>query len=117
MTKCLTISAHPDDEVLAVGGIIAYAIAKGYEVHAVVVTNGSEGYTLSTQGNIAEIRRQETLAAHRILGIAGTVFLEGEELMLNQKPKIDSRHVLRIVFDVYATLFIRESVRVPELHF
>ena len=105
MTKFLTISAHPDDEVLAVGGTIAYAIAKGYEVHAVVVTDGSEGYTLNTQGNIAEIRRQETLAAHRILGISETVFLEREELTLNQN-KIILKQLVKLIRQIQPSIVL-----------
>jgi len=105
MTRFLTISAHPDDEVLAVAGTIAYAIAKGYEVYAVVVTDGSEGYTLNTQGNIAEIRRQETLAAHRILGITETVFLEGEELTLNQN-RIILKQLVKLIRQIQPNIVI-----------
>lgn len=96
MSRFLTVSAHPDDEVFAVGGTITHAIAKGYEVSAIVVTDGSEGYALDTQSEIVEIRSQETLSAHRILGIAETIFLGGEELTLNQDKGI-LKHLVKLI--------------------
>ncbi|MCG0278433.1 MAG: PIG-L family deacetylase [Thermanaeromonas sp.] len=38
--RILIVSPHPDDEVLAAGGLIAYAKAKGDSVHVVFMTSG-----------------------------------------------------------------------------
>ena len=41
MKKVLVIAAHPDDEVLGVGGTIAKLSAEGVECHLLIVTDGS----------------------------------------------------------------------------
>ena len=41
MKKVLVIAAHPDDEVLGVGGTVAKLTAQGVECHLLIVTDGS----------------------------------------------------------------------------
>ena len=41
MTRVLVLAAHPDDEVLGMGGTIAVHTDRGDEVRVVVVTDGS----------------------------------------------------------------------------
>ena len=41
MTRVLVLAAHPDDEVLGMGGTIAVHVGAGDEVRIVVVTDGS----------------------------------------------------------------------------
>ena len=41
MKKILVIAAHPDDEVLGMGGTIAKMTAEGAEVHLLIVTDGA----------------------------------------------------------------------------
>ena len=41
MTRVLVLAAHPDDEVLGMGGTIAVHVDRGDEVRVVVVTDGS----------------------------------------------------------------------------
>ena len=41
MQKVLVVAAHPDDEVLGVGGTIPLIKANGGEVTVVIVTDGS----------------------------------------------------------------------------
>ena len=41
MKKILVIEDHPDAEVLGMGGTIAIMTAEGYEVHVLIVTDGS----------------------------------------------------------------------------
>ena len=41
MTRVLVLAAHPDDEVLGMGGTIAVHVGRGDEVRIVVVTDGS----------------------------------------------------------------------------
>jgi LmbE family N-acetylglucosaminyl deacetylase len=90
--RILLVVAHPDDEYTFAA--TAYRIAK--ELHGtvdqVVVTNGESGYRYSQlaegfyqaslteehagRSRLPEIRRKETLAAGRILGIRQHYFLE-----------------------------------------
>ena len=52
MTRVLVLAAHPDDEVLGMGGTIAVHSSRGDELHVVCVTDGS-----STQYPGDETRR------------------------------------------------------------
>jgi LmbE family N-acetylglucosaminyl deacetylase len=61
----LVVAPHPDDEVLAAGGVAYAAASAGADVHVVVVTNGDyygTGYGLTRQG--------ESVGALGVLGIA-----------------------------------------------
>ncbi|MCS7222560.1 MAG: glycosyltransferase [Anaerolineae bacterium] len=80
--RILIFAPHPDDEVLASGGVIATALAlePAPEVRVVVVTNGeaslstalANGYNPISQHSVqrlAEARRQESLRALTALGL------------------------------------------------
>ncbi|MEO8127512.1 MAG: PIG-L family deacetylase [Bryobacteraceae bacterium] len=93
--KILLVVAHPDDEYTFAATV--YRIAK--ELHGtvdqVVITNGEAGYRYSQlaelyynasltnesvgRARLPDIRRQETLAAGRILGIREHQFLEQKD--------------------------------------
>jgi LmbE family N-acetylglucosaminyl deacetylase len=65
-TRVLVIAAHPDDESLGAGGLIAAAAAGGAFVHVIVATNGEASHPESpthTALELAEIRRPEVRAA------------------------------------------------------
>ena len=48
----LVIAAHPDDEVLGCGGVIARHVAEGEDVHVLIVTRA--GPPLFREEDIAE---------------------------------------------------------------
>jgi LmbE family N-acetylglucosaminyl deacetylase len=87
--RILVLAPHPDDEVLGCGGVLQRAVARGIPVAVVFLTYGdvNEGSFLtyrlhpvvapSAVRAMGEVRRQEALAADRILGIpaAGLTFL------------------------------------------
>ena len=95
MTRVLVFAAHPDDEVLGMGGTIAVHTDRGDEVRIVVVTDGS-----STQyPDDAETRarkEQEALAAAAELGVTDYVHLDLPDMRLDTLPHVD---VNRIVED------------------
>jgi LmbE family N-acetylglucosaminyl deacetylase len=70
----LVIAPHPDDEVLGLGGTIAKLADQGREVFVVIVTRGDPSMFPSTS---IEQTRREALAAHAVLGVTKTIFLEG----------------------------------------
>ncbi len=75
MKKILVIAPHADDEVLGCGGTIARHVEKGDQVFVIIGTNANEGAPeLFSEDDITSIR-EEALAAHRILGITKTYFL------------------------------------------
>ncbi|MFO7590943.1 MAG: PIG-L family deacetylase [Acidimicrobiia bacterium] len=70
----VTFHAHPDDECIATGGVIAQAAAAGHRVVLIVATGGEVGEVaddfLDPGETLFERRVQETETAAEILGIA-----------------------------------------------
>ncbi|MFH1985876.1 MAG: PIG-L deacetylase family protein [Pseudomonadota bacterium] len=70
MTSILIVAAHPDDEVLGCGGLIARESRQGAQCHVLILTDGSGGrYDAAT----AAAHRQNTEKANRILGSAAVI--------------------------------------------
>jgi N-acetylglucosamine malate deacetylase 1 len=69
----LVVAPHADDEVLGVGGTIAKLRAQGDVVHVAIVTAGHPPDFTDAQHVVA---RAEANAAHALLGVANTVFLD-----------------------------------------
>jgi len=70
MKRALFLCAHPDDEI-AVAGTIRLLVDAGVEVHVVLFATGNEGYdSMDKKDRIVAIRRDETKAVQKILGIA-----------------------------------------------
>lgn len=102
--RILVFAAHPDDEVLGVGGTIAKNIKKGDEVNIIVFSYGEGSDPLLdpeylTQKRIKESRRAaKLLGCYNIffLGISDLKFLKGleepstrkkvEDLLISFKP-------------------------------
>ena len=93
MTRVLVFAAHPDDEVLGMGGTIAVHTDRGDEVRIVVVTDGS-----STQyPGDAETRarkEQEALAAARQLGVSDYVHLDLPDMRLDTLAHVEVNRVV-----------------------
>jgi LmbE family N-acetylglucosaminyl deacetylase len=107
MTRVLVFAAHPDDEVLGMGGTIAVHTDRGDDVRIVVVTDGS-----STQyPDDAETRarkEQEALAAAAELGVTDYVHLDLPDMRLDTLPHVEvngvvEQHVLEVSPDVVYT--------------
>lgn len=69
--EVLVIAAHPDDEVLGLGGTICKLSSKGHNVHLLILTDGSScQYKNSTNiDDVIEQKRKETSLCAGILGI------------------------------------------------
>src|SRR5260370_33336007 len=79
--KLMCVLAHPDDESLGNGGILAKYAAEGVETYLVTATRGERGwfgYEREYPGLEALGRRREAelLAAARVLGITRVDFLD-----------------------------------------
>ena len=82
--RILVLAPHPDDEVLATGGLVQQAIAKGLPVEVVFLTNGdnnefaflffSKAFTLDAHSAVyaGQTRAFEGLRAGRELGLKGS---------------------------------------------
>jgi LmbE family N-acetylglucosaminyl deacetylase len=79
--KLMCILAHPDDESLGNGGILAKYAAEGVETYLVTATRGERGWFGEESEYpgleaLGKIREAEVLAAARVLGIQRVDFLD-----------------------------------------
>ncbi|HET6697207.1 MAG TPA: PIG-L family deacetylase, partial [Gaiellaceae bacterium] len=93
MTRVLVIAAHPDDEVLGMGGTITRHTDAGDAVRVLVVTDGS-----STQyPGDAETRarkEEEAQKAAAELGVADYVHLDLPDMRLDTLAHVDVNRVV-----------------------
>jgi mycothiol conjugate amidase Mca len=75
----LAVHAHPDDECISTGGILARYSAEGARTVLITCTDGAVGEisdpSLATPENLAEVRSRELDEAVRILGVSRLVKL------------------------------------------
>lgn len=72
--RAVIVAPHPDDEVLACGGLLQLLAAQGTAIVLVAVTDGTgshPGSTTLTPEQLARVRPLETEAALRALGLGG----------------------------------------------
>ena len=83
----LAIFAHPDDESLASGGLLAWSAAVGVRVSLLCLTHGEHGHAGRRAPGpetrpLRQVRADELRAAARVLGIAHVRLLDHEDGML-----------------------------------
>ena len=82
----LAVFAHPDDESLASGGLLAWCAAVGVRVSLLCLTHGEHGQGHRAPGPetrpLRQMRADELRAAARVLGVARVRLLDHEDGML-----------------------------------
>ena len=75
--RAMVVVAHADDAEFGCSGTVARWCSEGIEVVYVIATDGSKGASDReiTSEQLVEIRRQEQIAAGRILGLNDVIFL------------------------------------------
>lgn len=71
--RVLVVTAHPDDNEIICGGIVARLLDEGKKVRLVVMTNGGKGFqdrTDVTEEEFSKMRVAEQLAAGEELGLS-----------------------------------------------
>ena len=82
MATLVCFHAHPDDEALTTGGIMARAAAAGHRVVLVVATGGEHGEVpddLAPGELLVDRRRAETMQSAATLGVARVAWLGYED--------------------------------------
>jgi LmbE family N-acetylglucosaminyl deacetylase len=88
MTRVLVLAAHPDDEILGMGGTIALHVESGDEVRIVCVTDGSSTqYPGDTA--LAERKADEAKRAAAELGVEDYVHLALPDMRLDTLAHVD----------------------------
>lgn len=98
--KLLCILAHPDDESLGTGGILAKYAAEGVETHLVMATRGERGWPGEQKDYpgseaLGQIREAELRAAAEVLGLQEVTFLDYVDGELDQADPAEA--IARIV--------------------
>jgi LmbE family N-acetylglucosaminyl deacetylase len=92
-TRVLVFAAHPDDEVLGMGGTIAVHTDRGDEVRVVVVTDGSSTQYPDDAG-IRARKEQEAVRAAAELGVTDYVHLDLPDMRLDTLPHVEVNAVV-----------------------
>lgn len=101
MSKVLVIVAHPDDEILGMGGTIAKYVSSGVEVALLIVTDGSTSqYKNDSRLNeIIEGKKKETKSAAAILGITKVYYGGQPDMKLDMTEHTAVNAVIEAVVD------------------
>lgn len=97
MSKILVVAAHPDDEVLGMGGTIAKLTKAGNEVNVLIVTDGSSSQYRDSVGlqKIIENKKKETWACAQTLGVKNVFYGEQPDMKLDCTPHININPQIR----------------------
>jgi LmbE family N-acetylglucosaminyl deacetylase len=96
--RVLVVSAHPDDIEFACAGSVAKWADEGAEVTYCIVTDGSTGTADHAMAGapLAEIRREESLRAAKVVGVDDVIFLGYRDGYV--EPTLDLRRDVARVF-------------------
>lgn len=87
MKKILVIAAHPDDEVLGVGGTISKYRELGYEIYTHIVTDGSSTQYAGDKNKLKQ-KKEEAIKANEILGVKKVYFGNLPDMKLDTVPHV-----------------------------
>ena len=110
--KLMAVLAHPDDESLGTGGILAKYAAEGVETFLVTATRGERGWVGDEHQHpdlevLGQIREAELQAATEILGISSVDFLGYIDGELDQA---DPAEVVNAAVQVFEVVAVRRAV-------
>ena len=91
MRKALVIAPHPDDETLGVGGTIRKLADAGWQVN--VLTVAAHMPPLYSK-DVHEGTVREARAAHEVLGVTESTFLDNPALSLSTMPLAQLNHTI-----------------------
>jgi LmbE family N-acetylglucosaminyl deacetylase len=91
----MCILAHPDDESLGTGGILARYAAEGVETHLITATRGERGWFGAEADYpgpeaLGRIREAELRAAAQVLGLSEVTFLDYRDGELDQANPVEA---------------------------
>jgi len=112
MNRILVLAAHPDDEVLGLGGTIAKLALQGKEVYVLIVTDGSSSQYRDSDKlkAIIDAKKAETQACADMLGVKKVYYGGLPDMKLDNIPHIEinkviEKHICMIEPDTVFTHF------------
>ncbi|MCS3172975.1 PIG-L family deacetylase [Bacteroides thetaiotaomicron] len=87
MKNILIIAPHADDEILGCGATMAKEIVAGNNVYVLICTNAHVGAPELFSEELIKQIRSEAVAAHKMLGVKETAFLDFPAPALDQYPR------------------------------
>ena len=103
INRVLVIAAHPDDEVLGMGGTISKYISMGAEVAILIVTDGSTSQYRNAP-NLEEIiyeKRSETYKCASILGVNKVFWGNLPDMKLDVTAHVEINQVIEEVINEF----------------
>lgn len=93
--RLLAVFAHPDDETIGAGGLLALAVAAGVDVSVVTCTRGERGEVIPADlaalatdpAGLAAHREQELSTALALLGVHRHLFLDQVPGLASARPE------------------------------
>ena len=94
--EILVIAAHPDDEVLGMGGTIKKLTKQKNNVHLCVVTEGTTAQYKDKK--MIDIRKKSCIKSGKLLGISSFTFLDFPDMLLDTIPHLEiNKKLLELV--------------------
>jgi LmbE family N-acetylglucosaminyl deacetylase len=85
--RVLVFAAHPDDDIIGVGGSLAKHVKLGNRVCVCYMTSGDSGSLGYTKEELARVREGEARKAARVIGFKDQVFLGNRDGYLEYDEK------------------------------
>ncbi len=86
--EILCIAAHPDDEVIGLGGTISKHVKSGDNVYILIVTEGV-GAQYDDSRKYRKLRQKACLDAAKLLGVSEVVFGDFPDAQLDTVPQLE----------------------------
>lgn len=101
-SRVVVVAAHPDDEVLGLGGTIARHCANGDTVNIVFLSDGVTGrdsvYDPKKRADGIEARREGARQAAKLLGVGEIEFIEYPNLRMDRESVLEVTQVIERCF-------------------